>query len=175
MKNLFSYCVWLVANFIALATYLILLRDSSNDFVICLNSAIYIYVVALAWDALVNHVTLSAEINDYAFERTKAGLFMDELSNYIIAKSSYFLILVPIYYWLFRFPLLLILWLKDGFWNEFTTCDVLQSFCDYQSKAVGLNKIVLWVGANDFGIFLTVVCVVFAVLVNMHPKSNWLA
>lgn len=161
-NNKFATAVWFFFNVLLIELLLLALREVSGGggvILYCAALAIYAYAFSFCWHALQTHIK---DANDIAgFEEGKRNDFLrliDSLTGNMLAMTPLWLLMVPIYYWMFRVAMLLISWLKTGEWSDFTTCDALPAFCNFESNAVGVNKIVNWIAANDFGIFLLVVC-----------------
>ena len=172
-----AYFVWLIAAFIATAAFIAGFREGGakeNAFLLCLYSYFYIYANSFIWSLLQSHLTLEAEIKGGKFNKNKLVVIVDEVTDEVLKKSSYWLFILPFYYWLIRISVLVGGWLKDGYWSEFTTCDVLPKICLFESKAVGLNKIILWIGTSDFGIAFTALLLLCGWIASKNEKSNWL-
>ncbi len=62
---------------------------------------------------------------------------------------SYFLIAPVVIYVIVRLNFGVFDWLMTGTWYECTTCSLFELFCAPATIAVGLNKILFWLGSND--------------------------
>lgn len=184
-NNKFAFVVWFFCNYLTVAFYLSALRSIEatgyKTLIVSLRGNLYLYVIAtyafiyatsLLWHALQSHIDLANLSNSENLEKNIFLQLIDELTNYILSKAVILLLLIPIYYWMIRIPLLLVLWLMHGEWQEYTTCDAIQSICDIDSQLIGLNKIIYWLGINDFGFFLLVVCIPLGLLSLKHPKAK---
>jgi hypothetical protein len=162
MKNhKLALTIWLVFNIFLLELFLVTWRESeaSGLFVKCFSVAVYVYAFSFCWDALITHIKDSNEIAGIKHgERGAAFQLIDSLTAEVLSSATLWLWLLPVYYLMIRLAVLFFGWLKEGEWSTFTTCDVIPSFCYYQSNLVGLNKIISWIANNDFGFFLALVC-----------------
>lgn len=163
MKNhKFATGVWLVFNVLLIELLLLALREVSGGggtFMYCASLAIYVYAFSFCWDVLQTHIKDANEIK--GIEEGNRSDFLrviDSLAKDILDMSPLWLWLIPFYYWMIRITFLLIGWLKNGEWSVFTTCDVIPAFCYFESKALGLNKIIHWLAEMDFGFFLLMLC-----------------
>ena len=183
-NNKIAFVVWLFFNYLNVAFFVSALRSIEatgyKTFIVSLNGNLYLYVIAtyafiyvssLLWDAFQSHIEL-ANVSNEETDKNILLQLIDELSNYILSQSFVCLFLTPIYYWMIRILLLLIGWLMHGEWQEYTTCNAIQSLCNIDSELIGLNKIIYWLGNNDFGFFLLVVCIPLGLLSLKHPKAR---
>jgi hypothetical protein len=179
MKNhKLALTIWLVFNIFLLELLLVTWQENSTNglFVKCFSIAVFAYAFSFCWDALITHIKDSNEIAGIELaERGSVLQFIDSLTAEVLSSATLWLWLVPVYYVLIRVTFLIFGWLKDGVWNTYTTCDVIPSFCYFQSNAIGLNKIVAWFANNDFGFFLVLLCAICGWIVlkrNEQIESN---
>ena len=186
MKNhKFAYIVWMVANFIAYATLTLVFRSisstgyktiivgvSGNLYLYAFSFSLYIYCIACLWDTLQNHIALSDEINE---RNTHKNLFVslaDGISELIISQALLACFVLTLWYWMIRVVVLVFGWLRYGEWVQYSSCDAIQSFCYFDGSFVGINIIANWIGKNDFGLLLTIVCFTLGFLFKQHPKAQ---
>jgi hypothetical protein len=175
-NNKFAIGVWFVFNVLLIELLLLALREVSGDggaFLYCASLAIYAYAFSFCWDVLQTHINDANEIKGIEVgERNDFLRLIDSLTKDMLDMSPLWLWLVPVYYWMFRIALLLIGWLINGEWSTFTTCDAIPAFCYFESKAVGLNKIVHWLAEIDFGFFLLMLCGLLGWITLQRKDSN---
>ena len=175
MKHVIAYAACVVV--IAIKTLWLIVgfeQGGANDnvFLACLYIFIYLYMFSLIWNLLQSHIKLADEISGNQTKKNTIVEAIDEISEGILYKSSHWLLLLPFYYWTIRVAFLAFGWLKNGYWSEFNTCDVLTIFCSYQTNAVGLKKIIRWIGFNEFGFFLTVLLLLLSWIASKNKNSE---
>jgi hypothetical protein len=162
MKNhKFAFAIWLVLNIFLFELLAVTWKEgeSSGLFVKCFALAVYAYGFSFFWNAFFGYIRHVDEMaGRVGNENNRFLKFVNALTNDVLESATLWLWLVPLYYWMIRISMLLIGWIKDGEWNTFTTCDVIPTTCYFESKAVGLNKIINWIAYNDFGYFLLILC-----------------
>ncbi len=181
-NNKLAYAVWLFFNFFAYALLVIVLRAihatgyktaitdlPGNLYLYFISFAIYIYVVALFWNALREHINLADEIRGI---QSNEGLFtslMNSLSDWVLNESLLACVVLPLWYWMARVCVIVFDWLKTGEFVTYTTCDAIH-FCNIESSFIGLNLILNWIGNAEFGLFVSALGGLLFSLFKMHPK-----
>jgi hypothetical protein len=145
---------------------------NNNFFLTALYLFFYVYSFSIFWNVLQSHIKLANDNFNQTTSKSKIVEVIDELTDEILSKSSYWLLIILFYYWAIRITLLAVGWLKKGYWVEFNTCDVLPLFCTYQTQAVGFNKIISWIGYNEFGFFLSVLLLLLSWIASKNSKSS---
>ena len=160
-NNKIALLMWLAFNIFLLGLIVVIWKETVNSgFIVrCFAFAGCVYAFSFCWNMLSTYVKDRDKIAGITDAKRAPVLnFIDALTEEVLNSTTFWLWLVPIYYWMFRIVALLLGWLKDGEWNTFNTCDAIPAFCRFESRAIGLNKIVNWIGVNDFGIFLLLLC-----------------
>jgi hypothetical protein len=67
---------------------------------------------------------------------------------------------VIIFYLPIRFFISAFNWLKNGYWDDYTTCIALNLFCQNNTKYIGLNKIFDFFGHHDLGYLLSLISII---------------
>ncbi len=175
MKKTSAYLVWSFANLFATGLIVFGFNEGGaieNTFLMIFYLFVYFYTLSFLWNLLQSHLKLLAEINEYEVNDSTIISTINEITQEVIENTPFWLLILPFYYWMFRLIALPIGWLKNGYWSEFNTCEVLPGFCTYEGSAVGLNKIILWIGNNDFGIFFSLLFLICSWIATKILKSN---
>ena len=175
MKNPIAYAVWIVAIMFATLILIAGFKEggaNNNVFLTVLYLFFYVYSFSIIWYVLQSHIKLANDNSNQTTSKSKIVEVIDELTDEILSKSSYWLLIILFYYWAIRITLLAVGWLIKGYWVEFNTCDVLPLFCTYQTQAVGFNKIMSWIGYSEFGFFLSVLLLLLSWITSMNSKSS---
>lgn len=185
-KHKIAYAVWLIFNFITYATLTLVLRNiydlghktvvagvTGNLYLYFFTFSIYIYCFAYLWDFLQEHIALADGLQERKIQTNLMMLLADGLSNTVLSQAFLASFTLPICYWMARVFILVIGWLKYGEWIQYSSCDAIQPFCNFDSTFVGINIIVNWLGNNEFGFLLTLICFSLCFIFKQHPKSQY--
>ncbi len=102
----------------------------------------------------------------FYLERFKVEFF--EIEEKVVGYLKQLIVAVTLITIIYSFGYGFFQWLKYGVWNNLTSCDVFNLFCSNNSEYIGVNRILDWLGSNDFSF---VVIIVSVILFNMLPEK----
>lgn len=177
-----AYFVWLLFNFFMYGwVHLIIVYTQShsffngqqgNIFLELLTFSIYVYLFCLSWEALQNHISLSKEISTLPIVIHPAVDILNDFSNVILKGTPFFLLFGGLFLIIGRFGFGAISWLMTGAWENYSTCKVLGVLCSPTSSMVGLNKILAWIGNEDFLVFVIPIGTLFFWITGLHINKK---
>ena len=97
---------------------------------------------------------------------------LNDFSKFILYGTPIFLLFGGLFLIIGRFGLGSIVWLMTGTWKSFSTCNALGILCSPSSSMIGLNKILAWIGNEDFLVFMIPLGTLLLWIVGLHPKKR---
>lgn len=118
---------------------------------------VYLYGFAYITEVFTAHISLSRAIN--GLTSLQAPAWIEELADMVLEPTPGFLLAIPLYYWCGYLPFSALFWLVEGRWPVLTTCDLFPMVCGAEIKAKGLAQLVRYVGENNLGLLLLLICI----------------
>lgn len=174
MKNhKVAYIIWICFNFFIYGWlhYALVIEAINSLFVFVLSSTIYVYLICFSWDFLQSHITLSEEINIYDTKKLSVVTILTELCSEIMQKTPYWILKFALFVFFGRLVLNAWKWLELGEFPNYSTCKILEVLCSPDTKMIGFNKLLAWIGREDCLLLLMPLFIIFYWITAMHPKA----
>ena len=169
-----AYTVWLCFNlfFYGWLHYALVIEVPNNLFVFTLTSTIYFYLICFSWDFLQSHIALSEEINLYDTKKLSVAMTLTELCSEIMQKTPNWILGGALVVFFGRLVLSSWKWLQLGEFPNYSTCKILEVLCSPDTKMIGFNNLLAWIGQADCLLFLMPLFILFYWITSIHPKAS---
>ena len=153
--------------------FLVFINGTDNIFLLLMTLTLDLYILCALWNVVQENMEVEgASIYDAPKE---IGVLkrISEVARDIVENSPFWIFLSGWFILAGRTAWGLLEWIRFGVWNSYTSCEVLQILCTSNTNLIGLDRVFLWFGANDFALsFVLPLCMFLSYLTGKHPKSR---